>query len=198
MKIDSLTSATLDQDRTLSISITGTTDNGVMSFDNDINDGMFVSPSIKIEPNNSGTRNNLALSADATIELGTGGDNATDYSGTIIKLGGGSTTQGKVYYYKSATSQWSTAQANHIGSTYWLAYAIGTDPDEDGMMLHGIVSSESHGFTPGFPLYVSEDTAGAIKSSAPGSSGEYVRIVGYAINADQIYFCPDNTFIERG
>ena len=195
MKIDSLTSATLDQNRTLSLSITGTTDNGVMSYDNDLNDGFFVSPSIKIEDVNGGTRNNLALSPEAMIEFGVGGDNATDYSGIIVKFGTGSTTQGSVYYWKGSTNAWSLADNDngvaHI--SYLLSYAVGTDPDDDGMMLQGIVSAEGHGFTLGAPLYVSS-TPGQMTNSVPSSG--YVRIVGYATNDDQIYFDPDKTWVE--
>jgi hypothetical protein len=85
LRINSLSSATLSNNVTLSMVITGTTDNGVVSYDNDLADGFFVSPAIKIENVNGGTRNNIALTPDAMIELGQGGDNATDYSGLIIK-----------------------------------------------------------------------------------------------------------------
>ena len=60
-------------------------------------------------------------------------------------------------------------------------------------MLQGMVSSESHGFTVGAPLYVSS-TAGALTTSVPGSG--YARIVGYAVSEDAIYFRPDNTWVE--
>ena len=166
-----------------------------MSYDNDLNDGFFESPSIKIEDVNGGTRNNLALSPEAMIEFGVGGDNATDYSGIIVKFGTGSTTQGSVYYWKGSTNAWSLADNDngvaHI--SYLLSYAVGTDPDDDGMMLQGIVSAEGHGFTLGAPLYVSS-TPGQMTNSVPSSG--YVRIVGYATNDDQIYFDPDKTWVE--
>ena len=129
------------------------------------------------------------------IEFGVGGDNATDYSGIIVKFGTGSTTQGSVYYWKGSTNAWSLADNDngvaHI--SYLLSYAVGTDPDDDGMMLQGIVSAEGHGFTLGAPLYVSS-TPGQMTNSVPSSG--YVRIVGYATNDDQIYFDPDKTWVE--
>ena len=64
------------------------------------------------------------------------------------------------------------------------------------MMLQGVVSSESHGHTIGVPLYLKD--SGAFNNTAPTSSGDYVRIIGYAINEDQIYFDPDKTFVLRG
>jgi len=49
----------------------------------------------------------------------------------------------------------------------------------------------------GNPLYV-KTTAGAIAFEPPTASGEFVRVVGYCLDdADgQIYFNPDNTWVE--
>ena len=51
----------------------------------------------------------------------------------------------------------------------------------------------------GLPLYVST-TAGHFDFNAPTDSGDYVRIVGYAIddynNDILVYFNPSKTFIE--
>lgn len=103
-----------------------------------------------------------------------------------------------ILYYKAATGQWSLADAdNSVGHIYGLlAFAIGTDPDSHGMMLQGIATLEGHGFSVGVPLYVST-TPGSMTTTAPSSNGDYVRIVGYAIDADTIYFDPDKTWIER-
>ena len=45
---------------------------------------------------------------------------------------------------------------------------------------------------------VSEDSNGTFKSSAPTTTGDYARVVGYAVNDDAIYFCPDNTWVLIG
>ena len=63
-------------------------------------------------------------------------------------------------------------------------------------MLQGIATLEGHGFTVSQPLYVST-TPGSLTTTAPSGNGNYVRIVGYAIDADTIYFDPDKTWIER-
>jgi hypothetical protein len=48
----------------------------------------------------------------------------------------------------------------------------------------------------GVPLYIST-SAGNITPTAPSGSGELVRVVGYNVgDDDQIWFCPDNTYIE--
>lgn len=51
------------------------------------------------------------------------------------------------------------------------------------------------GFTTGNILYVSE-TAGEITETRPNSLGVFVRIMGYAISSDEIYFNPDVTWIQ--
>lgn len=56
-----------------------------------------------------------------------------------------------------------------------------------------MVSAESHGFTIGAPLYIKD--SGNINNTAPTSAGDYVRIVGYAVSADAIYFDPDKTWV---
>ena len=51
------------------------------------------------------------------------------------------------------------------------------------------------GWTPGATLYLSE-TAGELTETAPTTSGAIVRIMGYALTADSIFFDPDKTYIE--
>ncbi|HUW67328.1 MAG TPA: hypothetical protein VMW20_04685, partial [Candidatus Nanoarchaeia archaeon] len=50
-------------------------------------------------------------------------------------------------------------------------------------------------WTPGATLYLSE-TAGQLTETAPTTSGAIVRIMGYALTADSIFFDPDKTYIE--
>ena len=97
--------------------------------------------------------------------------------------------------------------SNSMGSLVWagtdadtgtkniLGLALGTSPTSDGILLNGIYHEASHGFTVGLPLYIST-TGGEMTTTAPSGSGDYVRVVGYAIDANHIYFCPDNTWVE--
>ena len=80
-----------------------------------------------------------------------------------------------------------------VAATGFLAYALGTDPDADGMMLNGFVYQEDHGFTIGAPLYLKDN--GQINNTAPTAAGDYVRIIGYATTTDVFYFNPDNTWV---
>ena len=86
----------------------------------------------------------------------------------MVKMGTGSTTLGKVYYWKASTGSWALLDSNNTVNQIrgMAAWSIGTDPDVDGMMLQGFVAAPSHGFTLGVPLYVSS-TAGDLTSYSP-------------------------------
>jgi hypothetical protein len=65
-----------------------------------------------------------------------------------------------------------------------------------GMLLRGYVYNSAWNWTSiGGELYLST-TAGAITQIQPTGSGDIVRVVGYAINADLIYFNPSQDWIE--
>ena len=75
-----------------------------------------------------------------------------------------------------------------------IAIALGTSPTTHGMLTNGIYYDSAHSFTAGLPLFLTGD-AGALSMTAPSSSGDLVRVVGYAVDTDEIYFCPDNTWV---
>ena len=140
---------------------------------------------------------NIVLDGDAQIELDVtpGSGNA---SGTIIKIWSTSTTYGLCYALRepgAGTGAWEEATVEE-DDTYianLIAIAVGTNSVTDGMLTEGIFYKSGHGFNIGVPLYVAID--GGLSASAPTGSGEYVRVAGYAISDDEIYFNPDGTWI---
>jgi hypothetical protein len=51
--------------------------------------------------------------------------------------------------------------------------------------------------TIGYPMYVSEDSAGELTKTLPASDGDRVQIVGQGLHADKMIFNPDYTVVER-
>ena len=48
----------------------------------------------------------------------------------------------------------------------------------------------------GYPVYLSDATAGEGVVIAPSSNNDVVRVIGYKMgNDDEIWFCPDNTWV---
>ena len=92
------------------------------------------------------------------------------------------------------------ADANAIAN--WdglLAVALGTDPDVDGMLLRGMVTLVDIQGTEavGDVLYLSEAATGQADCVAPSGTGDVVRVIGYCLTTDdQIWFNPDNTWVE--
>ncbi len=68
-----------------------------------------------------------------------------------------------------------------------LANATGT------LLLKGFIRQDTWNWTVGEKLYI-HPSAGNFLSGVPVSSGDIIRIVGHAYNADVIYFNPDNFY----
>jgi len=128
-----------------------------------------------------------------------------DADGDVVYFGsgpsGGSTTAGYIYFYKS-TGNWELADADSttLGGNGFLGVSIGTDPSTDGMLVRGMVTHhvEIEGTEgKGAILYLST-TTGVATIAAPSSSGDIVRVIGYALDTDndQMYFNPSMDWIE--
>jgi hypothetical protein len=116
--------------------------------------------------------------------------------GDIVTFGGGSLTAGDLYYLDSLGS-WSVADANSTSSsTGMLAFALGTSAS-DGMLVRGYIRNSGFTTNTGNIVYVST-TAGEVTTTAPSSSGDVIRIIGYSIDGTNeiIYFSPDNSWVE--
>ena len=126
----------------------------------------------------------------------------SDTNGEIIYFGGGTTVAGNLYYLNTS-SQWSQANASAASSSArMLAIALGTSPTTHGMLIRGFARFTSNtNYTNmasvGLPLYMST-TAGAFSQSAPSSTGNIVRIIGFVVSttSDIMYFNPDNVWVE--
>jgi hypothetical protein len=65
------------------------------------------------------------------------------------------------------------------------------------MMLRGYVYNSAWNWTTiGGEIYLSAAAVGGITQTQPTGTGDIVRVVGYAINADLIYFNPSQDWIE--
>jgi hypothetical protein len=118
--------------------------------------------------------------------------------GDIIYTGGGSTTLGDIVYMKT-DGEWGSARANATStSTSLLGIALGTDPDSDGVLLRGAYTLDHDvGNNQGVALFLSDGTAGQATVTAPADTSDVVRVIGYNLgDNDEIWFCPDNTWVE--
>jgi hypothetical protein len=135
-----------------------------------------------------------------TIDYGDGTTILTsvgEYSGEVIKSGNDTVIAGNLHYLKSDgvwTPANATAESTSVGVL--LAVAVGTNSTTHGMLVRGII--QCNGITDtevvGSRVYVGI-SSGQITTTVP-TSGEFVRVVGYALGTSKIYFNPDSTWVE--
>ena len=109
--------------------------------------------------------------------------------GDIIKLGSTSVTAGNIYYWNGST--WSAATSANSATSSLVAIAAGNNSGTNGMILRGIVQTGDT-LTVGAPAYLTS-TSGQISSTQPGSGA--VRIMGYALSSQELYFNPSPDWV---
>jgi len=157
---------------------------------------------------------NLTVSGSVTHDF-----NATTFenqladdvgSGKIIKYSPGAddTLVGSQIYFLHTDGTWDLVDADAVatGGTQMLGVGLQGSARTVGVFIEGfiriasteILNTPGSGAVDGLPLYVST-TDGHFDFTAPSGSGDYVRIVGYAIDDDGgsvlVYFDPSKDHI---
>ena len=122
-----------------------------------------------------------------------------DHSGDIVYIGGTTSMDaGKIYAYGN-NGAWNLSDADHnnLSGSGLLGVALGAASDINGMLLRGTVTLDHDPGAVGDVLYLST-TAGQATSTVPSGNTDIARVVGYCLDASngQIWFNPDNTFVE--
>lgn len=107
-----------------------------------------------------------------------------------------------VVYLAAADSRWELADAD-AAATAWpvkvgiCVLAANADWDPTEILLYGKVRADVAfpTLTVWAPVYIST-TAGDVQVAAPSGSADIVRILWYGNTADELFFCPDPSFIE--
>lgn len=121
-----------------------------------------------------------------------------NHQGDVVFFGGTTSMDVGQIYNLNGAGGWTKAQANsQANSDALLAVALGAASDTNGMLLKGMVTLDHDPGTIGDPLYLSDGTAGQATSTAPNSTNDIVRLIGYCVDSTngQIYFNPSNDFI---
>ncbi len=100
-----------------------------------------------------------------------------------------------------STTGWALTDADAAatagGVMVGLAAAAGTNGNPLTVVTKGVVRNDGWTWTTvGAPLYLST-TAGALTETAPSGTDDVVRIVGYVMSDDCIFFNPSNDWITR-
>ena len=121
--------------------------------------------------------------------------NNGSFEGHVVKFGSDTLVALKFYVYTS--SGWTAVDADTESKTKGLfGLALGTSSATNGLLTYGIIESSGFSsFSAGDTLYIST-TEGAITSTAPTGSGDFVRVVGYGLGSNRIFIRPSEDYIE--
>lgn len=139
---------------------------------------------------NDSLKLDVALSADGK------------YSGiTETGVAGATLAFGNVIYQAVGDTRWELAKADATATSIMrlgiCVQVAAADASATTILLWGKVRADAvfPAFTAYAPVFISEATAGILKSAAPATATNVVRCVGHAITADELMFTPDNVWV---
>lgn len=116
-------------------------------------------------------------------------------------LGGDTIAQWDLVYLDSTSGRWELADADAAANAGSVLVALAMTSSTDGgslnVLLKGIVRNDGWNWTTtGGPLYAST-TAAAITQTQPSGTDDVIRVLGYALSDDCIWFNPSNDWITH-
>jgi len=143
---------------------------------------------------------NITLGENASIALDPAGSADGKYTGiTVTGTAGATLAFGDLIYLAVATSKWvltdADAAATAGGVMIGMCVLAANDTQSTTILLQGIIRADAKfpALTIGAAVYVGE-TAGAIQVSIPTGADNIIRVVGFALTNDEIYFNPSQDF----
>jgi hypothetical protein len=127
-------------------------------------------------------------------------DHTANGPSTNTFAAGASITIMDLVYLKSDGEWWQT-DADAAATTDGLL-GISLESKTDGQAMNvalpgSFVRDDTWNWTPGATLYVDTATAGAIVAAQPTGTDDAIRVVGYAVTADVIYFMPSGLYFTH-
>lgn len=135
------------------------------------------------------------INREFSQSLGSDGTYEGDYISSTAGSGGVSVGD---LCFMDTSGAWRRTDADlTAASTSLLGIALGTASASNpvDILLKGTVRMAAFPtFTPGVDYFVST-TAGDITATAPSGTGDVVRVVGHALDANTLWFNPDGTYV---
>lgn len=127
---------------------------------------------------------------------------AGSYEGQVVKFGTETNlTAGKCYVLRNdggspALAQWAEADANFVTATKGLfGIALGSSASSDGFLVKGIRGMTT-GANPGDIMYISTTSGTVTNDISSYTTGDHVRVIGYALSSTLLYLDPSPDFIQ--
>ena len=142
-----------------------------------------------VELNFLGERNKQG---DTYVSISKPGSSSGDLQRTFTA--GEALAKGDLTYYAADGKMYKTSATTESATSPMLGIALNSANTDDviNFLLTGFAQQSVYSTSD--KLYLST-TSGAISNSRPSASGQFVRVVGYAISSEEIYFNPDATWV---
>lgn len=178
-------SGTNTGDQTTIVGITGT----MAQFNTAVSDGDIVYQGQVLT-------GSITLGENTSIALDPAGSADGKYSGiTIAGTGGATIAFGRLVYLKAADSRWYETDADALSTSGNIMIGMTATSTTSGsavtILLMGQIRADASfpALTVGAAVYAGE-TAGDIQVAIPTGADNVIRVVGFALTADEIYFNP--------
>jgi len=142
-----------------------------------------------------GTVSSLVLTEKASIALDPASGADGDYSGISVAGTAGATLAfGDVVYLAVADSRWELADADAIATGQLIGIVVlaaAGDASATTILLHGIIRADTAfpAITVGAPVYLGT-TAGDLVTTAPSGADDVVKVLGFGLTANEVYWNP--------
>lgn len=149
---------------------------------------------------------NIILAENSSIQLDPALSADGKYTGlTRTGTAGATLAFGDLVYLDPTDSKWELADANIAAGSdgdargiLGICVAAANENAATTILLWGTVRADTAfpSFTINAPVYVSE-TAGDVVVTQPTTGDVVIRVVGYGLTADELYFCPSVDYITH-
>ena len=147
----------------------------------------------------------VQLVENTPIKLDPAGSADGKYSGTtILGTGGATIAFGDLVTLDKDDSRWelvdisvAAAATGDARGIFGVAVTSSTDGTAITVLLNGTVRADANfpALTIGASVYAS--TAGDVVVTQPSTTDYVIRVIGFALTADEIYFNPSNDYITK-
>lgn len=120
---------------------------------------------------------------------------AGDNEGTLLTMGNLGLIVEKVYYWDAVTSEWANANASTASTSTGLLSIATASAASAPTLVSGIIQMTAAPGNAGDVLYL-DTTNGLLTATAPSGSGNIVRVCGYNLGGNRVYFDPSKDWLE--
>jgi hypothetical protein len=152
------------------------------------------------------TGGTITLAENTSIALDPAGSADGKWTGLSIAATAGYTQAfGDLVYLDPTDSRWELVDANSAAAAdgdargiLGMVVSAGTDGNACTILLQGVIRADAKfpSFTINNPIYASE-TAGSVTQTQPTTTDVVIRVVGFALTADEMYFNPSPSYITH-